>query len=569
MTKVAGAACLMAILAACGGGSDSTNTSGSSNNPPPSGGGNTTLSVSGTAATGAPIASGQVEAKCASGTATTTTLADGRYQLAVINGALPCVIRVTKEGATLHSIVETGAALPAVANVTPLSELLVAQLTGAPAADLYQNFSAAAQSGLTSNAVTAATDKVVTALSATIDFSGDDLLRGALVPAVDGNVGNLLDQKLDALARALSESNTSLAQLSAALVAAPGQAPAALANVPASATTCPALRSGTYWGLEAEDPQYSIDPFEVDARALTMLYDGETQPVHLAPFPGEACRFTISDDGGIDGVEHVVVSRAGVIVSHFPEDGLRKPALGFPKQEISQADIAGDWNYVGWVGSMATLTPINGSFTLDAATGTMSNIANYIGTTLETEPPGEVHQIVKNAGNGAFNQIANGEVRPAYFLPFRGLDGQVYLVANPQDGPQGLVFAAKKAALPIPTVGSVSSYWETEILAATMPGGTGQAKQLEARSSTTIEVQGDMVKRHRPATSEAPERVDVLKVNGPRDGMRLRQPNACTDAAGVATSCAGTIQLPMPGMGLTASAGLFDRTFVSISVTRP
>ncbi|RST47572.1 hypothetical protein [Variovorax sp. MHTC-1] len=565
MTKLASAACLVAILAACGGGGSSTGGI-----PPTSSGGNpTTLAVTGTAATGAPIASGQVEAKCATGTASATTVADGRYELAVTNGALPCVIRVTKDGTTLHSIVETGAALPAVANVTPLSELLVAQLTGGPAANLFQNFNGGAQAGLTSSAVTAATAKVVSALSGIIDFSGDDLLRGTLVPAVDGNVGNLLDQKLDALARALSESNTSLAQLSAALVAAPGEAPTALASVPASATTCPALRSGTYWGLEAEDPQLSVDPFEVDARALTVLYGGEPEKVHLVPFPGEACRFTIGDDGGIDGVEHVVVSRAGVIVSHFPEDGLRKPFLGFPKQDISQADLAGDWNYVGWVGPMATLTPINGSFTLDAATGTMSNIANYIGTTLEAEPAGEVHRIVKNAENGAFNQIANGEVRPAYFLPFRGLDGQVYLVANPQDGPQGLVFAAKKATLPMPTVGTVNSYWETEILAATTPGGIGQAKQLEARTTTTIEVQGDVIKRRRPAISEAPERIDVVKVNGPRDGMRLRQQNACTDRTGAAMTCAGMVQLPLPGMGLTATAGLFDRSFASISVTRP
>ena len=294
---------------------------------------------------------------------------------------------------------------------------------------------------------------------------------------------------------------------------------------------------------------------------------GFVPPEHLLCRRGECA--TISDAAQMDGTEQVVVSRAGVIVSHFPEDGMRKPAVGFPKTEVSQADLAGDWNYVGWVGPMATLTPINGSFTLDAVTGTLSNIANYIGTALETEPAGEVHQIVKNAGNGAFNQIANGEVRPAYFLPFRGTDGQIYLVGNPQDGPQGLVFATKKVAQQVPTLGSVNSYWETEIMPAATPGGIGSAEQLEARTTTVIDVQGNTIKRRRPAISDAPERIDWGQINAPRDGLRLRELNACTDAAGAAMNCAGTIQLPLPGMGLTAVAGLFDRSFASISVTRP
>ena len=84
--------------------------------------------VSGTAATGAAIASGTVTLKCVAGTSgVVTTNTDGSFSIDVSNATLPCVGRVDYKDAggtarKLHTFIKA----PGTANITPLTELLVA-----------------------------------------------------------------------------------------------------------------------------------------------------------------------------------------------------------------------------------------------------------------------------------------------------------------------------------------------------------------------------------------------------------------------------------------------------------
>ena len=112
-----------AALAACGGGSDGDATS-----PPPA----AATSLSGTAAVGAPIAGGTVQLRCSGGSAVleAVTGANGAWRIDTTGQALPCAVRVTggslAAGQALHSVALTFDTT----NITPLTDLIVANATG-------------------------------------------------------------------------------------------------------------------------------------------------------------------------------------------------------------------------------------------------------------------------------------------------------------------------------------------------------------------------------------------------------------------------------------------------------
>ena len=88
--------------------------------------------LSGTAAIGAPIANANLAVKCASDTAaivsgSATTAADGTYSISIAGAQFPCMLEVAMpDGSALHAL----ANLEGVANITPLTEALVAALLG-------------------------------------------------------------------------------------------------------------------------------------------------------------------------------------------------------------------------------------------------------------------------------------------------------------------------------------------------------------------------------------------------------------------------------------------------------
>jgi hypothetical protein len=178
-----------ALLTACGGG-DSAPAA--------------TATVSGVAATGAAIASGTVTLKCVSGTTSAaTTGTDGSFTVDVTAATLPCVARVEyKDGAgvtrQLHSVITAAGT----ANITPLTELLVAKLSNGAAAAAFDSFTAATGRALTAAQIKAAADAVkaylVTLGVDVTNFPADPIVTK--FTAKNGSTdGDAIDKLLDAL----------------------------------------------------------------------------------------------------------------------------------------------------------------------------------------------------------------------------------------------------------------------------------------------------------------------------------------------------------------------------------
>jgi hypothetical protein len=188
------AAVAIGLLSGCGGGGSATST--------PS------ATVSGTAASGAAIALGTVTLKCVSGTApVVTTGTDGSFSIDISGVSLPCVGRVDYKDRTaaiqkLHTFISAAGT----ANITPVTELLLATLMGRTAADAFDTFDASKSAAVTAAQVTAAIATVKTYLTAlgvaTANFPADPV-GTKLKAAVGGAGGDDFDKVLDDLAAKL------------------------------------------------------------------------------------------------------------------------------------------------------------------------------------------------------------------------------------------------------------------------------------------------------------------------------------------------------------------------------
>ena len=210
------------FLAACGGGG------GSSPTPLTAGtAGTADLTVSGTAATGKAIAGATITAKCQIGTGTATTIADGTYSLVIAGGKLPCVLQITNpaDGSKLHTLV-TGSGTGAIANITPLTEMLAARALRNEPAVFFAAFDAAvAVSTVTTTTVKAAQTDVGTILTGTVDtIALADFIATPLKAATQDNPtgGDAQDKMLDALRVKIS--GAQLTQVVAALAHSPNTA---------------------------------------------------------------------------------------------------------------------------------------------------------------------------------------------------------------------------------------------------------------------------------------------------------------------------------------------------------
>jgi hypothetical protein len=184
---------LAAALTACGGG----------------GSGTPTVSVSGTAATGAAIAAGTVTLKCVSGTSeAVTTGVDGNFTIDIGGVTLPCVGRVVYKDATgtaqkLHTFISAAGT----ANITPITELLVASLTSGTAADAFDNFDAAKNKAFTAAQIKTAADAVKTYLKNTLGVDTtnlpDDPVGNKFLATSASTAGDKADKVLDDVAAKL------------------------------------------------------------------------------------------------------------------------------------------------------------------------------------------------------------------------------------------------------------------------------------------------------------------------------------------------------------------------------
>jgi len=284
----------LAVLTACGGGGGES--PGSS------------LLITGTAATGAAIVSGTVEAKCQSGTGSATTSASGAYAVNVSSGVQPCILRVTDPVTQmqLHSMIEAGATT---ANISPATDLVVANALAETPTTAFSNYSSIQQQKITAANISSAVTRVqmaTAALGSAADMTGMDIMKGTLHAATNDAIGNTADQKIDALMAALAAADKKIADLSAELTAVTSGSAAAskLTTLVGSAkdalASCPSARSSDIWVLDflgSAPMGYNAD---FSAMVLKNMTDNSTSVINLKRDAQNAvvpCAFTSNVNG--------------------------------------------------------------------------------------------------------------------------------------------------------------------------------------------------------------------------------------------------------------------------------
>lgn len=230
------------LLAGCGG-SDSA-----------AGGATATGSLNGTAAVGHPLVGGTISVKCAAGGAlAATTGSAGNWSVTLSGQTLPCALQVgggTVNGAANTTFYHSIATVPGTVNVTPLTDLLVANLAGsATPVTWFAGLNSAALGAITQSQVDASLAQLRGALVALPPLSGINPITTAFTPTS----GNNIDDMLTALNAALGGSGVSYATLlgnaaAATFVAPPGYS-AALAA--AFAATPSGAGAAAFDGTEA------------------------------------------------------------------------------------------------------------------------------------------------------------------------------------------------------------------------------------------------------------------------------------------------------------------------------
>lgn len=230
---------LASLLAACGG-SDTTTGAAAVVTPVA-----TTVTISGTAATGAPIPGGAVRARCQGGiTASSVTQANGNYSMSVVIGAMPCAVQVapTGGGQVLYSMA-SGTSATVTANITPLSSLALALSVNTTTAQTLDAWFASVSSlPAVATALAGAQTTLRTALVAagyTVPNPFDPVST-IFSPAA----GNAYDDLLEAIAAGIRASSGSFAAVQTSFVAGGGTALPARASTTTATTTSPTPSGG-------------------------------------------------------------------------------------------------------------------------------------------------------------------------------------------------------------------------------------------------------------------------------------------------------------------------------------
>lgn len=184
-------------LVACGGGSDD------GTNPPPK---VAATQLSGTAAIGSPVAGAAVQVRCAdaSNTLETVTNAAGVWQVTTTGQSLPCAVRVSGGNLAAGQALYSAALDFGNVNVTPLTDLLIANAAGTSPATWWGNNGPADFSALTATKV----EKALTQLRSALALPALQNIDPRLT-AFTATPKNAMDDILEALQQALSNSGIS------------------------------------------------------------------------------------------------------------------------------------------------------------------------------------------------------------------------------------------------------------------------------------------------------------------------------------------------------------------------
>lgn len=541
------AALVMAGLAGCG---SSSGDGGSSTVTP--------LTLSGTASNGTALSGRAVSARCATGTGSATTGADGAYSLQIEGGALPCLLetRTADAGDLLHSVA-AGTGSTATAHLTPFTELVVASLAGGSTADYFTGFGASSAAAVTADTVAAATTRVTPVIAS-----------GGVDTAALGNVltGTASAAPITTFNTAMATAGLTLPDLSSAVAAgSPNNAsPSSRVALPPElllapqATTCAALRSGTYRlayphykTTDEPDQTYLIT---VDATTLGTvdLRDNTTDTL----VPTGTCRFTDSD-GELD----LVVSQAGMLVLRYPEDSStnHRMALAFLEQSHTLAELAGTWNAVGF-----------NRETGDSAANVRYdfNPLDQVAITADgkvTSPSDPATVTIRANAAGGFDLVDETTSQANRVFALRNGGGELMLLLFSDEG--SFEFFTPQRSLPLPTVGDVSASW-TLALNTSAVSNSG----ISEGNFTILSVDAAAKSWTRVENTTGVQ--NTFLADNPAVGFNFRAATTATDNTGATVPVRELTGLRLRGSGLNVSwaplgGSISQPGTLNISVTQP
>ena len=157
--------------------------------------------LQGTAATGAPIVGGTVEVVCRTGAALSATTSDtGAWSVTLTDQTLPCKVKVSGgqiNGAANAEAYHSVAAEVGTVNITPLTDLAVAQLAQEDPATWFGRRTATDFSTIDAAKVATAVKAVVDSLGLASYLGSDDPLKTAFTAKVQAT--DKIDKALEAL----------------------------------------------------------------------------------------------------------------------------------------------------------------------------------------------------------------------------------------------------------------------------------------------------------------------------------------------------------------------------------
>jgi hypothetical protein len=547
LSALAAAAALVLGVSACGGGGGGDVT--------PATPAVTTTTFSGTAATGAALANATVSINCASGTGSTTTSATGAYAKDIASVTLPCALRAASaDGTTVLYSVTTATATSAttqVANITPLTQLVVASLTGAEPATLFNGFNATTAAVVTASGVAAAQTAVLNTLAqAGIDTAGvTDLIGGALTAGSHSGYDGVLDRvqtQLTSTGTTLATLTTTVAATSPAATA-PGttvadhtpRLPASML-LKAAASNCAALRSGVYRSIDPQknsDLLHELDEGTLDAATLTWTEPDGTKSTLT---PNGNCRYTYSDGDN-------VVSQAGIIMGSYLDDSGRSFGISFPKQSIAVSELAGSWNAIGFEKN-GTLNHLGILLSADiSATGGVTNIKDCVAPSYVCSGTTETVNFTAHA-DGGFNFVGSGtESWTDRGFAYRSGSGDLMIVTIAGDG--SFDIWTKKRTLTLPAVGSSTpGGWDMNVNDMLVASDINSSAPSPV---TSVDAAGSTFTRTQNSGANTPQYSVTLMLNKPLTGFNFRPASTVTAADGSTVNVRERTSLVFPGMGIS------------------
>lgn len=560
-TLVAGS--IAVLVTACGGGGGGSAASDNS------------LTISGTVATGTVFIS-NVDTHCQQGSARVRTNPDGSYSVILPDAVTPCMLQATGIGPdgqplVMHSVVPAGAVGKVRANITPLTELVVAQALGKSPAREFESPDQERQRRLLEETIARMTQQLQQALQAAgMDPNGIDPIKSPLQAAHDGIPGDVYDRLLDQLGARVPPGGLQVLSNQVAVAAASGGTGLVITQALAggSLAGCPTAVSGPYRTLDLWGKTLVRD---IDFRNMRMRASNGVDWLALTATPGEACSFVAS--GTVDGraVETAVVlgaQGAGAYRTHYSDTN--SPGINgyiFPAQQHAVSEVGGTWSYLhsgNFPGQGNNHYP--GQVNVDAAAATMTTCTYDTSTWVCSADPGPAATVTARTDGGFDIPVADaGVVMQMY--GYRAPNGTLTLFGSQMGGtyddPNALltsIVAAKLDTLPLPAAGSVQKYWDVQftsndnVMSSTVP-------RADAVTVDSVDAGTGTVMRHRSSDG----RQDTLKYNQPLTGTRYRLQG---------TTFASAIQIPLPGLGMVISANALPAMdtgvmFHVLSVERP